>query len=212
MIEKKYACIAFDLDGTLAKFNDDKIGLKNIFLDSGIKPQEFEKAYSKAKDNGFNFEKLIYFCATISNTKLNNDYLLEKLNSWLKQNLVLHEDARFLMNSSDWQTDAVLAIITFGNPQFQYQKIKHLGIKKDVCFFSDTKLKKNKAIELLAQNLKPILFVDNSLEELDALREAGYSSNVLETVWINRKNKASNKAKFQHLTIQNLSELKLNSI
>ncbi|MCF6276451.1 MAG: hypothetical protein L3J07_01235 [Candidatus Magasanikbacteria bacterium] len=202
MILPKNSCILFDFDGTLTTFRDNKKGLWDIFLKKGISKETIEENYKKTKSNAFNFEKFIN-----SFDNLEKEKVLKEMQKWLKENLTLYTDAEFIKNKN-----FSFVLFTFGDPKYQIEKIRAVGITPDLFLFSE-KFPKINSIKSFIENLKferekngPLIFIDNSFLELDAVRDAGYSENEIITIWLNRKN-STEKLKYKHLEIKSLDEL-----
>ncbi|PJA89587.1 MAG: hypothetical protein CO137_03510 [Candidatus Magasanikbacteria bacterium CG_4_9_14_3_um_filter_32_9] len=198
----KNCCLLFDLDGTLVTFKDKKQGLWNIFLKKGISDEIIKENYQKVINSAFNLEKFLDSFENLEKTGI-----IIEMQNWLNKNIILYPDASFIKNKG-----FSFILFTFGDIKYQLEKINAVEIKPDLFLFSEKfpKIHTIKSfITSLAPKIKkngPIIFIDNSFLELDAVRDEGYSENKIITIWLNR-NKSNDKPKYKHLEINSLNEL-----
>jgi FMN phosphatase YigB (HAD superfamily) len=202
-----YSCLLFDFDGTLAYYKDDKQGLWQPFLKHGVSKEIITKIYEKTKNNNFSLEKFAQNINSEIQKKINEEEVVQELKHYLKENLVLYDDAKIVVQN---KMNVPFVLLTFGDPGFQIDKINALDVKKDLVIFS-LEFPKIDILGGLIKDLRksddrPLMFVDNSWKELDAVRDAGYTEKEIVTYWINRDN-YTKKPKYKHIEIHSLNEI-----
>ena len=182
----KPACYGFDLDGTLAYFKNSKKGLFNIFTTRGISQNIIQQAYEESKKNdGFSIKNIIDRLNKNGIKIKNQNEIIFEFNQWLKKSLALYPDARFLTNPQ--KINCPIAIITRGNPEYQKQKIKMLGIHHDNFYAGNTPQIKSDAIKKLIRLYgKPIVYIDDNIKEINEIRAAGLNEKDVITILVSR--------------------------
>lgn len=197
-------CLAFDFDYTLASFSSDREGFFEIFTRQGASLVEVNRLYEQLKSSGkSSVNNLLAQLMEETDTLFDVDRVYREHDAWLKQNLKLYPDAEVLRT----KLPLPVAIITHGDEQYQTLKIQKTGILFDHLFLTQALASKHEPLRQLYNLLGgPIVFVDDKAEELDAVRDAGFTSDQIFTHHIIRPDSRYGhvKPKFEHLVIETL--------
>ncbi len=181
----KPTCIALDFDFTLAHFTGGLHNLYAIFTRRGIAPEIVREAHLETEREGFTIAR---FTAQIKKrvTELPRETAVStEFGEWLRASLTPYPDTRAFFTR--WAGKIPLAIVTFGDPDYQKQKIGMFDLPYDSLFTVAPPRTKSEALRaLIARHGKPILFVDDKPEELDAVRDDFISEDDVVTVLMRR--------------------------
>ncbi len=202
--------LSFDLDGTLAYFNQSQYGsLADFFARHGVPSETFKLAYEKTRlGGGFSPERFLTVLADQYAIKLETKKVLDEVYTRLKQTLTLFPDASSVMGPSNHTRPT--AIVSFGDAQFQNYKIKLLNLAPDRIYIVNAFLSKAKPLrEIITAYGAPVIHVDDSAPELDAIRRAGLSEEEVITYHLVRGNTPwpDEKPDFPHRRISSLTEV-----
>ena len=205
----KFTCVAMDFDGCLAYYNDDKTGLFKIFTDIGFTEDEARDAYGDVDEaEGISLNSLVRSLERKSGRTIDRNGLEEKLSSWIESSVTLFPDVlKFLEKVKASGTP--IAIVTFGNKEFQTQKIKTSKIIYDELVVTPKDGEKFLALgKLLKHYGAPIVFVDDKPKELDNARKHLAETEISLFRIIRPIGSHINKdAEFEHPEIKNLEEI-----
>lgn len=127
----KYNNIIFlvDFDRTIFDTDRFKIDLKNIFINSGVKEKDFQKAYKKT-----NPYSILTHLNNIGADATTQEIILDKINKFTKNldKYVFNDAQEFLDFSA--KNKIVILLVTYGNKNFQEFKAKKSHVFK---YFSD---------------------------------------------------------------------------
>lgn len=201
--------IAFDLDKTLAYISDEGRGLAEIFKRHGLPPAAVDGALASMNVIGFTFENFMKALEAASGKRFGDDWgrLLIACKRWVGRVFRLYPDALPALRA--WQEAGVpIAIVTAGDQAYQEQKVGLLGILYDRIYVVPEAREKYRPLRLLVRDFGvPILFVDDQVPELDAVRTAGLVEDVVTTVHLARSNGRQAERSAPHAHIQSLTEL-----
>ncbi|MEX0918496.1 MAG: HAD family hydrolase [Candidatus Paceibacterota bacterium] len=201
--------IAFDFDKTLAYFAGTE-RVEDLLVNLGFGDLEALNIYQQVKATGFSFGKIID-CVKERMLRRNcpfdqSDQLdfAEDLDFWLSTHLRLYEDAEDLLSWLDrWSTP--WAIVTFGDKDYQKQKIQQLHLKPmEICHTASIGAKTEPLLELVAKYGRPIFFVDDNPEELQPV--TGNRSGNIVPFLIDRCDRQNPPKQF--CVLSSLSEIK----
>lgn len=202
-----HSCLAFDLDHTLTRFNKPYETFFSLFSDQGIPLSQVRKAYEEIRQTSFfTISGLIYKMMDETDIVLDVPKIYTGFDDWLKASVELYDDVLPLFQQISLPT----AIITLGEPLYQRKKCTLTGIQY-THFFTTEKLG-TKAIalqELLTLYPAPLLYIDDSVSELNAIRDAGISTSDVHLILLDRKEKPqqADNSRFNHRVIHSFYEL-----
>lgn len=202
-------CIALDLDYTLSHFQGRYEGLFKIFRKRGAAEHVIQNAYRDAKTDGFTIEKLIDLVAA-RGVPLDHSPILDEFRAWLAESITLYPDALPFLERVRNALHLPVAIVTFGHPSHQTEKIRLLKFPYDEFICTTDLRKKYKPLKELAERRgAPLLYVDDSNEELDFIHEQDPHQTEIITAHIVRPDAPhrDDTTRFAHIHISSLNEL-----
>jgi phosphoglycolate phosphatase-like HAD superfamily hydrolase len=206
----KPACAALDFDGTLAYYEGGYALLFGMFLRRGIAEGIIRQAVSKVANLGFTVALLAQELEKETGVPLSKDAsLFEEFKAAQTGSLRLYPDSLPVIARLK-SAKIPVAVVTFGNPEFQTEKVRHLGIPYDELDTVAPPRSKGEAVtELFKRRGGPLLFVDDTPGQLDSVRDAGLSSSDVITVRIRRADNhhAAESSRYPHCEITTLEEL-----
>ena len=168
------SCIAIDLDATLCRFQGGKEGLFSIFVCPQASENDIREIYERVKkSHGFSIAKMQRGVEEKIGKKFDTAEVEQKFSEWLKRSLVLYPDSiPFLTNCKT--CGLPICIVTFGDTQFQKQKVAALNIPYDELFVTEKENGKPRIIlELIKKYGSAVVFIDDKPSELDRVRDQG---------------------------------------
>lgn len=181
----KPTCIALDFDFTLTHFVGGLDSLYTIFTRRGVAPEIVREAHQQTERGGFTIDKFTANVKKCVPELLQETTVAAEFTEWLHTSLVPYPDTRSFFVR--WFGKIPLAIVTFGDPSYQKQKIDLMNFPHDSLFTIAPTYKKTEALcTLIARHGRPILFVDDKPEELDAVRDDLLSEDDVVTVLMRR--------------------------
>lgn len=202
----KPKCIAIDFDYTLAHFINGYNGLFEIFTKQGIPFSLVKQTYEEVKQTGFSLSNFIQILEEKTDIILNLENIYTDFQTWLLETLCLYEDAKFLQKP----LNIPVVIITFGDSEFQLQKIHNMNIVcNSVHTVSCINSKSDTLNNLLQTYGAPILYIDDKASELDAIADSGIRAEDVITFHIFRKDSPYKfeKSKIPHKQINSLHQI-----
>lgn len=201
-------CIALDLDYTLSHFRGRYDGLFDIFRKRGVPDDVIGRAYDEAKSDGFTIEKLIDLVAR-EGAALERGPVRAEFRAWLESAITLYSDVMPFLERLRSTGSLPVAIITFGQPDYQEEKVRLLKFPYDryVCV-PEPDAKFAALLELKAAYGTPLLYVDDKASELDRIREQDPKKQIF-TVRVMRPDSPyrDQPTRFKHIHISSLGEL-----
>ncbi len=204
------SCIAIDLDATLCRFQGGKEGLFSIFVCPQASENDIREIYERVKKNqGFSIAKMQRGVEEKIGKKLDTAKVEQKFSEWLKHSLVLYPDsipflARYKAHGHP------ICIVTFGDTQFQNQKVVALSIPHDKLFVTEKEDGKPRIIrELLKKYGSAVVFIDDKPSELDRIRDQGIDESDVITVQIYREDGpyGGEEPRFEHRKVSSLFDV-----
>lgn len=204
-------CVAVDFDNTLAYFkNPTEKGLFDVFRRRGVREEHIRKAYEESSVNGFSIANFMDCIAKIHGSISDEESISQDFENWLQSSLALYSDS--LSAIQNWQAAGIpVVIVTFGNPEYQRQKIKMVNISCDGVEVVSPPRRKFEVIgELLGKYGAPIVFIDDKQTELDEVRARFPESQVTTLLAARPDSPYRNKsAKYFHFVIGSLEKASL---
>lgn len=205
----KPSCIALDFDQTLAYYEGGYSGLFNIFVSRGVPQQIIEEAYWESRAIGSSIDTLLTCLKRRGAFAFDEKTVKKEFNEWISQSLRLYTDAISLIERIK-RSDTPLVLVTAGNPIHQKTKVELMNIPYDKLFLVAMRDGKSKVIrELMKVYGTPILYVDDSVEQLDGVRHMGIQENEVHTFRISRPDGMYRRkeSKFSHKEISDLHSI-----
>jgi FMN phosphatase YigB (HAD superfamily) len=197
-----------DFDFTLAHFTDGVESLCEIFSAYGVAADVAHQGWLEAEQLGFTIDVCRNAVERIIGKSLPKDDIAALFRQWLRANLSLYEDSQAVINR--WNQNDMIWILTFGNREYQFQKISSVDILFHQVVVTTEPNTKFRFIQRLVQKSRyPIMFVDDKPSELDAVRDAGLGNSQIETVLIRRSDSPyfEVKPRYPHRVVWSLAEL-----
>jgi len=206
----KPTCVALDFDGTLAYYIGGYAILYAMFLRRGIAEETIRQAVSRVANLGFTIALLAQELEEKTGIPLSKDNsLFEEFKAAQTTSLQLYPDSLPLIARLK-NIGIPVAVVTFGNPVFQTEKVHHLGIPYDeLDTVAPPRSKGDAILELFKRRGAPLIFVDDTPGQLDSVRDAGLSPSEVITVRIRRpgNHHAAEASRHPHHEITALDEL-----
>lgn len=175
-----------DFDHTL--FDTDKffhIDVRERFLALGIDITLWERTYEEVCLSGYTLEKHI---ETISASS-GQQFPLQEMRGIIQNEFsnlehYLFPDVVPFLQSFD-ETQAHLAILSFGNPEWQKYKIEasHIAQYFQFLFFTERGNSKRGVVADHVNTYRDIIVIDNHPQELDVIKDCNPNTR---TFWMNR--------------------------
>lgn len=203
-------CIAVDFDSTLARFVGGKKDLFAIFIRRGISESSVKEAYEESKRNGgFTIQKLQKLIEEKVKKAFDSCAIVQEFDEWVKNTVLPYPDS--IPAISRWKVLHIpVAIVTYGDPDFQKKKIAITGIPYDRLHIVTVEDGKSEELrKLLARYGQTILFIDDKPSVLDGVRENGIKENEVITVLIRRQDSpyVHDLSQHHHIEISYLDEI-----
>ncbi len=196
---------SFDFDDTLAHFCGDLEGLFGIFERAGVPRKIVRAAYQNLRNSGgFSITRFVAVLhgAGFTPTATTGEAEAKR---WLATSLELYPDAARLIGTP---LKIPSAIVTFGDPDYQRQKISIVGLDQLPTFIVSEPFSKAKPLrQLIADYGAPIAHVDDVGSELDAIRHAGLTETEVITYHIVRSSSPEPHTEFPHKQISSLNQI-----
>lgn len=206
-----YSCLAFDLDHTLTRFNKPYETFFSLFSEAGIPLSQVRKTYEEMRHASFfTISGFIYKLMDETDIVLDVPKMYSGFDDWLKTSIELYDDVLPLFQQISLPT----AIITLGEPLYQRKKCTLTGIQSTHFFTTEKSGTKAIALrQLLALYPAPLLYIDDSVSELNAIRDAEISESDVHLVLLDRKEKSHppDNSRFNHRIMHSLQDLLLKS-
>lgn len=204
-----FTCLAIDFDNCLAYYNDDRAGLFKIFTDIGFSEENARMAYKGVDDTvGVSLNSISSSLEKIAGVKINAGDLKNKFDQWIEGAVSVFPDVNQFLSEAK-SMGIPITIITYGNDDFQKQKIKISKIIYDDVVVTNVPGGKYLVLGELLKRFGPtIAFVDDKPEELDNVRER-FSEKEIGVFRIIRPTgpHIDKKAKFNHPEVKSLFDI-----
>jgi FMN phosphatase YigB (HAD superfamily) len=134
-------------------------------------------------------------------------YFLERLKVWFYENLRAYPDSHEYLGL--WKQDVPVIILTFGDPEYQREKLRFTQIPyQEVRYASPGKNKVAHLRELIQQYGYPLAFIDDRSDILDQVRAAGLTKKHIITYQMQRlPPREVFTAQYPHALVHNFSEV-----
>ena len=203
--------VAVDFDNTLAHFEGGRDGIFELFHEQHVPVAVVESLYEETKkEGGFNIDRLIKKVTDRVGAIIDETRLKQEFAAWLHRSLTLYVDAQdFLLKIK--KLNIPLSIISVGDPSFQEQKIKALGINPDSLHIVPRVGDKSHVLsELLRNTDSSIIYIDDKATELDAIKRQIDSDKII-TVRIIRSDSPykDERAQLEHTEVSNLNDIEI---
>lgn len=175
-----------DFDHTL--FDTDKffhVDARERFLGLGIDIALWERTYEEVCLSGYTLEKHVETISASSGQQFPLQEMREVIqNEFSNLERYLFPDVVPFLQSFD-ETRAHLAILSFGNPEWQKYKIEasHIGQYFQFLFFTERGNSKREVVASRVNTYRDIIVIDNHPQELDAIKDCNPNTR---TFWMNR--------------------------
>ncbi len=175
----KMSCLALDFDYTISHFTDDLRGLFEIFTRRGVPEKEARSAFTHVVEQvGFTFSAYSHAVQRAHRVNESEKILRAEFKNWLSSSLVLYPESLRMLRK--WHNKIPVVIVTSGNPEFQREKIKTVGIPyDDVRFIQPPQRKVSVMPHLLKKYGVPVVFVDDNPRELDAVYQKSLQDKII---------------------------------
>lgn len=206
-------CFAIDFDYSIAHFKNGYDGLFDIFVRRNIPREKVESVYEHVKHNGgFTIGGLVNAFGPLAGFRFGRnaaDAIRKEFDEWLSDSLVPYPES--IAALAHLQKIAPVVIVTFGNEEFQRQKVARLSIPHHELLITEDRNGKPALIEYCVEKYgSPVVFVDDKASELDRISDAFPKAQVL-TVHLLRKDSPyrKNLPRYSHHAAPDLNGLDL---
>lgn len=202
-------CIACDMDFTLAHWVSGFDSIVRIFTNRGIDPELAQVAFDEVNRTGFSIANYRAQVERYSQRSLADqaEQIEREFERCFRGAFRAYDDSLGWLTR--WRARGTkVAVLSFGVPEFQRQKVDLLRLPHDDLFLVREKVGKIEALRmLLTRYLAPIVTINDDERELDAVRDAGLDENQVVTVLITRPDKVRKaESHHSHFLVQNLAE------
>lgn len=203
--------IAVDFDFTLACFIRGFEGLLDIFERRGVPSEVAARAYQEAEDERFTLDLFLSKARQRGYPLPDEEAIRNEFREWLRVSLSLYPECSHVLDT--WRRIRPIAIVTFGEPNYQRLKIEMSGIFYDMLYCVERRGRKAEAIQTLLPYVcaagEPLLFIDDDPRELDGIRNAGIGEAEVLTVRMRRPESPhlALKSAHAHIKVASLNEL-----
>ncbi len=207
----KPSAIVLDFDFTAAHFLGGHDGLYRILQRRGATYEFVHDLYFRVEGMGFTIDRFIAEAERSGLAITDHDKIKEEFADWLKDGLKLYDDT--LAAVCRWRAAGIpVVVLTFGDDQYQRQKISTVGLPNDEIIVVCEPGAKTEAIRSLASRSRygpGLKFVEDKPQELDDLRGVGAPPGIVERVRILRPDSpyANVAAKHTHREVHSLAEV-----
>lgn len=203
----KPTCIALDLDYTLTHFIGGYDNLFAIFMRRGVAHEIIQEIYKETQREGFTIKLFTKKIKDKTGELPQETTVTAEFERWLHESLAPYPDTTAFF--AQWFGKIPIAIVTFGDPDYQKQKLGAVSLPHDIVFTIAPPHRKSEALRTLVSRYgKPIIFVDDTLEMLDSVRNDGLCVDEIITVEMRRPDRASLKTPmYPHHRVTSLDEV-----
>lgn len=200
-------CIAFDFDYTLTHFIGGYDNLFAIFIRRGVAREITQETYKEAQREDFTIGRFTAKIKQRLGELQEETTIAAEFEEWLRESLAPYPDTRAFFEQ--WYGKIPIAIVTFGDHDYQKQKVSAVGLPHDALFIVEPPDRKSAALRaLIRQYGKPIIFIDDTIKELDSVRDDGLGEDEVITIEMRRPDRISLEAsRYPHHRITSLHEV-----
>lgn len=199
--------VTSDLDLTAVRFTDDQEGFFATWEAYQVDRTEVKRAMELLYDRAqFTFARIIDMLKA-DYPRVTDPFLFQRLKEWFYQTLRAYPDTN--EHLSHWQTEVPVVILTFGDPEHQWEKLHFAKIPYSEARFATLAYSKVDHLrELLRHHGSPIVFIDDRTDTLDQVRSEGLTEDNIITCQIQRSDKQNPfVARYPHHLVRNFAEV-----
>lgn len=205
----KPKCIVVDFDNSISFFKGGKTGLFTIFIRQGADESLVRESYEETKKEGtFLVENLTQKLEKNTGIHFDKEKIIKEFWAWISDTVRLYTDSVPVI--SNWRNSGVpVIILTFGDPNYQKQKIAMTNTPYDEVITVESNDKKVMSLkDIIKKYGKPIVVIDDTPGVLDDIRDMGYSQDDVVTFLMRRPDGpyVHNKSKYSHREISDFYE------